>query len=255
MIIFAAILFFLLVLIIKVSIIIYVAPILLGLIILVVGNLIRKSKHGRFSPVWWDILSVVITILSASLLWNDIIYEAYDYGFAPFLILIIYGMLSFCFLALAGSHKENVLSQPKPKVTPKKISASKHEIVTYTNSASRLTRVRKNLIVVNDIFEACGISFKCNLIEEYDTLQLNVELSNTKTFVDKYGKYTDFIIKANVYDKHDNLLCIEELWFEYSQLRQDYIADYFYFTNENMDKVHSMKVYAVLLNEDDEEEL
>lgn len=252
MIIFAAILFFLLVLIIKVSIIVYVAPILMGLIIIIVGNLLRKSKHGRFAPIWWSILSVVITILSTSMLWNDITYEAYDYGFAPFLILIIYGIFSFCLIALVGSRKESISSQQKVKVTPKKISTPKYEVATYTNTASRLTRVRKNLTVVNDVFDECGISFKCNLIEEYDTLQLNVELSNTRAFVAKYGKYTDFVIKANVYGKDDELLCVEELWFEYSELKQGYVSDYFYFTSENMNRANAMKVYAVILNEDDE---
>ena len=251
--IFAAILFFLLVLAIKVSIIVYMAPILIGLFIITLGNILRKSKHDRFAPVWWNILSIVIAIFSTSILWKDIFEDTHNYGPAPFVILIIYGLLSFCYLAIAVPRKENYISEEEIKVTPKKVPKS-YNGVNYARPVSRLARVRKNLTVVNDVFEECGISFKCNLIEEYGVLQLNVELFNTKEFVKKYGKYADFIVKANVYDKYDNLLCVDEIWFGYSEFKQGYVADYFYFSDDNMDVANSIKVYAAISNDDEEDE-
>ena len=126
MIFFSAFLFLLLVIIINASIIVYLSPIILGLIIIIVGNMVRIKKHNKFAPIWWDILSVVATILSTSMLWKDITYEAYDYGGTPFLILIFYATFSFCLLALVEPRKEKAIPKQNFKVTPKKTSTTKY---------------------------------------------------------------------------------------------------------------------------------
>lgn len=116
---------------------------------------------------------------------------------------------------------------------------------------SLLTRVRRNLVIETDVFLRYGMTFHCHLVEECDTLQLNFELSKTKQLASKMNKDAFFIIKANVYDANGNLLCMEEEFVEYRQLRRGYAADYFYFSSDSMSEAHSMKVYAIDPTEED----
>ena len=244
---------------------VYVSPIVIGIGILSIGNVISKASRGKFAPVLWDIATVVVTIYSTSILWRDINSEAVDTGATPFIVLVFYGLFSLIFIAALNAFnqkkKSNDYTPITQKVTaksssasPKKNSATQRTYVSEpTTPKSRLARVRQNLTVEKDVFQRYGMTFKCNLIEEYDTLQLNFELSNTKTLASRIGKDTELTIKANVYDSRGNLLCIEEVWVEYSQLRRGYAADYFYFSSENMFKANSMKVYAVDPTEDYDE--
>ena len=114
-----------------------------------------------------------------------------------------------------------------------------------SNGMTRLATVKRNLIVDKKIFDRYGLTFICNLVEDCDTLQLNFELSNTKQLVAKMSRDDEFTIKANVYDKNNNLLCVEETWVEYSQLRSDYVADYLYFSSDTMVNAYSMRIYAI----------
>lgn len=116
---------------------------------------------------------------------------------------------------------------------------------------SLLTRVRRNLVIETDVFLRYGMTFHCHLVEECDTPQLNFELSKTKQLASKMNKDAFFIIKANVYDANGNLLCMEEEFVEYRQLRRGYAADYFYFSSDSMSEAHSMKVYAIDPTEED----
>lgn len=111
--------------------------------------------------------------------------------------------------------------------------------------SSRLIDLRKNLTVDQTVFQYFGIVFKCNLVEYYDALQLNFEVSNTKLYASKIGKNDALGIKANVYDADGRLLCIEEEWIDYSSLKRGYAADYLFFISEYVRDAHSMKVYAV----------
>lgn len=263
--IFAIILYFLFVALLGASALLYLSPILIGLVILGIANGMSKAGRGKFAPVLWDIATVVVTIYSTSMLWKDINSEAVDTGATPFIVLVFYGLFSLIFIAAlnAFSQKkkanENTIITPKVSTkssssSPKRIrSTQRTNLSEPTTPQSRLARVRQNLIVERDIFQHYGMIFKCNLIEEYDTLQLNFELTNTKLLASKIEKDTELTIKANVYDSRGNLLCIEEVWVEYSQLRRGYAADYFYFSSENMFKANSIKVYAVDPTEDYDE--
>ena len=131
MIILGMILFSLLVIIVKVAIIVYIAPIVIGLFALVAGNIVRKSKQGKFAPVWWDILTVIITSLSTWMLWEDMANEAVDFGFDPFLILIIYTLSSICLLALLKAKKKH----KKPPMDYNQLK--KHSVVTPRKITNR----------------------------------------------------------------------------------------------------------------------
>lgn len=124
------------------------------------------------------------------------------------------------------------------------------------SGSSLLARVRKNLTVDSKIFDQYGLTFRCNLVDDYGTLQLNYELSNTKQLLSQIGKGTDLTLKANVYDTSNNLLCIEESWIEYNQLKSGYAAAFFYFSSDSMSKANSIRVYAIDPKEEnyDEEE-
>ena len=265
MIIFAIILYFLFVVLLGASALLYLSPILIGFVILCIANGMSKAGRGKFAPILWDIATVVVTIYSTSMLWKDINSEAVDTGATPFIVLVFYGLFSLIFIAALNAFSQKKKSDDYTPITPKVVtkssSASPKKIIaaqrTYvsepTTPKSRLARVRQNLTVEKDVFQRYGMTFKYNLIEEYDTLQLNFELSNTKTLASKIEKDGELTIKANVYDGRGNLLCIEEVWVEYSQLRRGYAADYFYFSSENMFKANSMKVYAVDPTEDYDE--
>ena len=106
MLIFAAILFFLLVIAIKVSIFVFVAPILIGLFFIVVGNFTFMCKHDKFAPIWWNIVTGLVTVLSTSMLWSDILDNAIDFGAAPFIIFVVYGIFSIFIFAISMAVKD-----------------------------------------------------------------------------------------------------------------------------------------------------
>lgn len=120
--------------------------------------------------------------------------------------------------------------------------------------SKRLKTVQKNITIDEAVFVKYGLVFKCNLVEEYDTLLLNFELNNTRGLLSKINRGDNFTIKANVYDIRERLLCIEEVWVEYNQLKSNYAADYFYFSSDSMDKAHSIRVYAVDPSDDSSED-
>lgn len=115
-------------------------------------------------------------------------------------------------------------------------------------------KVSRNLTIDRTVFKKYGVEFKCNLVVDCDTLQLNFELANTRGLAKKMPRGDDLTIKANVYDKKGNLLHIEEAWVEFSQLKSGYAADYFYFSGDSMNKAHSIKLYAIDPLDDFDEE-
>ncbi len=78
----------------------------IGLLILVGGNSIRHRSVGKFAPILWDILTIVVTIGATVLFYKDIIYKSIDVGPIPFILLIGYGLVSFAFLALLPGKKQ-----------------------------------------------------------------------------------------------------------------------------------------------------
>ncbi len=78
----------------------------IGLVILVGGNSIRHRSAGKFAPILWDILTVVVSVTATVLFYKDIIYKSVDVGPIPFILLIGYGLVSFAFLALLPGKKQ-----------------------------------------------------------------------------------------------------------------------------------------------------
>ena len=128
----AAVLFFLVVFLIKISIIVYLSTILLGLFIIACGNIICKINLGKFASVLWNLAAVGLTICSTVMLWKDLGAEAADYGAIPFVILLVFGLASMflfaaVFVSKATKNKralKNSRKAQKVKVTqkPKKVS-------------------------------------------------------------------------------------------------------------------------------------
>ncbi len=118
------------------------------------------------------------------------------------------------------------------------------EVEIDSKPGKRLKTVRKHIEVDDSVFRKYGLSFKCHLTEDYDTLQLNFEIEGKKADLSEFPKYNELTIKANAYDKKGNLLCIEETGFDYGELKRGYIADYFYFSHDSMVDAYSLRVYA-----------
>lgn len=131
MLVFTFILYILLVVLLRVSAMVYLSPILIGLAAVVIANIVSKVKRGKFAPVLWDVLTVCVTILTTGMLWEDIADEAIDTGFLPFAILAIYGMVSLAVLAIPkwGRRpkvcREAIALEELPEKTQKRIRASR----------------------------------------------------------------------------------------------------------------------------------
>lgn len=223
----------------------YISTIVIGIGIIGIVDGVSLAKRKKFAPIWWHILTVLITVFSTAMFYKDVFSESIDTGPLPFIILVVYGIFSLALIGISSTTKQaSTVRKSKPERIDD-IYLEDDDDDEPSAPSSLLLKVRKNLTVDHSTFRQFGATFKCNLIEEYDTLQLNFEVINTKQMASAIGKDNDLIIKANVYDAKGNLLCIEDVWLEYSQLRTGYAADYFYFTSEGMHKAHSMKIYAL----------
>lgn len=249
---------------------VYVSTIVIGIVIGIGINAFSLANRGKKAPLWWDILAVIFTIMSTVMLYEDIFNDSVDYGPRPFILLIGFGVASLLFIFILSSvgEKKNVDDYPiytrtnqgiqvkTPSKPKKKVVASTYSGIDEepVRSSSLLSRVKRNITIDRTVFNKYGINFKCNLVEECDTLQLNFELSNTKLLASKIDRDSELFLKANVYDKHNNLLCIEEVWVEYSQLKNGYAADFFYFSGDNMNRANSMRIYAIDPTDDFDDE-
>ncbi len=105
---------------------VYVLPILLGILIVALINAISQSAREKFAPKWWNILAVAITLLSTILMNVDILNESADYGATPFIILLVFAVLSLLFmsgLTIAVKTKESKSSASLS--TPQQSSSDK----------------------------------------------------------------------------------------------------------------------------------
>lgn len=104
MIVLAAILFFLAI----IGLFAYAVPPLIGLVIIAIGNGVSKTSRGKIAPIWWDVLTVVVTIISTGMFYKDIFNDNVDTGPQPFILLAVYGFFSLIFIAaLSATNKKN----------------------------------------------------------------------------------------------------------------------------------------------------
>ena len=105
MIVFGIILYVLLIAVLGITLAISVAPLFIGLIIIITYNLFSRSKLGKFAPIWWDVLTAVVTIFSTWMLWDDMWLSVNDFSAAPFIILFGYWYISFCYIVIVDYRK------------------------------------------------------------------------------------------------------------------------------------------------------
>lgn len=120
----------------------------------------------------------------------------------------------------------------------------------------RLKKLRRHITVDDTVFKKYGLSFKPYLTENDGSLELTFEIDGSKADLSHFPKYNELILKVNVYDKKGNLLCVEEIYFDYAELKNGYISDYFYFMAESVADAHSLRIYVTETDydEDDEED-
>lgn len=131
---FAALLFILLVIAIYASILIYLSPLLIGLIIIAIVNTLFKKHHQKSAPIVWIILTIFVIILSSILLWKGINSNAPNIGSLSFVILIAYGFISLCIFALPIAAR-----QSKEKKLQKLIKKGKYPASTAYHPTTQPT--------------------------------------------------------------------------------------------------------------------
>ena len=138
MIIFGFVLYILLVVLLGVSALVYLSPVVIGLGIIIIANIVSKVKRGKIAPVLWNVITVGITVFTTGILWKDIVDDAVDTGPLPFIILATYGIISLAFLAMPKItrkqkvYKEVILLQDLPKKTQKRIRTSRVVAIVCT---------------------------------------------------------------------------------------------------------------------------
>ena len=131
MIIFAFILYIFFVVLLGASALLYLSPILIGLTSIVIANAISKIKRGKMAPVIWHVITIAVTIFSTGMLWKDIWEETVDTGPLPFIILVIYGIISIAILGLPEPSqrtkpcREVIALEDLPEKTQKRIRTSR----------------------------------------------------------------------------------------------------------------------------------
>lgn len=87
------------------------------------------------------------------------------------------------------------------------------------------------------------LTFKCNLVTSYTSLQLNFEIKNISG-VPWYDGGGGITVKANVYDSKENLLYIEDTYIEDSELTRNQYTDYLYFDFDDVKKAAKIEIDA-----------
>lgn len=127
MIIFAFILYVLFIVLLGASALLYLSPLLIGLVTIVIANEISKIKRGKKAPVVWHIITVAIMVFSTGMLWKDIWEESVDTGLLPFIILVLYGIVSIAVLVAPEFtqkpklYREVIALEDLPEKTQKRI--------------------------------------------------------------------------------------------------------------------------------------
>ena len=134
MIVFAFLLYIVLVVLLGVSALVYLSPILMGLIIIIIANAVSKFKRGKMASVLWNIVTVGVTIFATVMLWKDIFDDTVDTGPLPFIILSLYGLGSLIIFARPEAIREHrerkeyqqvIAWEDLPEKTQKRIRTSR----------------------------------------------------------------------------------------------------------------------------------
>ena len=142
MIIFGFILYILLAVVLSISAFLFVSPALIGIAIIVIGNIVSMTKRGKAASILWDVLTVVVTIFSTILLWKDIMSDAVDFGALPFIILFIYGLGSLVGFGIP-------MAMAIPKVIKEQKERKLHrEIIPWEALSEKIQkRIRRSRVV------------------------------------------------------------------------------------------------------------
>ena len=158
MIIFSAILFFLLSAVIHFGIFLFISPTLLGFFIAVIINAISFKLRNKRAPILWDIITAGFIIYSTILLTNDVIYEEIDYSSKPIAILLYYGLASvflLAFLALIERKVKKKVFAPKTVISANdsfaEIEENFYDEALFSQSFPDLSQLRQNITVSDTV--------------------------------------------------------------------------------------------------------
>lgn len=104
---FAIVIFGILAIFIHIGFWLHVLPILVGVLLLVGCNLLSGFRHNRPAPIWWSIVTGMVTVLCTALQWKAIWDPRLDWGILPLMLLLGYGGVSLLVFAIgAAKHKK-----------------------------------------------------------------------------------------------------------------------------------------------------
>ena len=106
-------------------------------------------------------------------------------------------------------------------------------------------KLKDHLSVDMAFWNEMNMDFKCNLVPFYDALQLNFEIKNNGGM--SHNNVCDGIcVKANFYDKKENLIYIDETYIDDDILRKKRFSDYLLVDYNVIYEATSIYVYAYL---------
>lgn len=99
-------LFILLKAILAVTVLVFLIPIIIGVFIIGLINAAYRSIQNTFAPVWWNIATVVVTIIATVLMWNGVLSSSSNSDNLAFVILLVYGLISLFVLVFPIAVKQ-----------------------------------------------------------------------------------------------------------------------------------------------------
>ena len=88
--------------------IIIVSPLAISILMIIAANALSLIKHNKMMHPLWDVMTVLLGILTTLLLWVDIGNEQINIGAIPFLALLIYGIVSLVVCRVQNEKKQKV---------------------------------------------------------------------------------------------------------------------------------------------------
>ncbi len=133
MVIFVLIFVAFLVIVLSLGVLLYLLPLLIGMVFAVIIHTAAKHLLGKPIAAIWNVCSIAVVAVSSVMLWADIADRGNNSGPLPFVILLVYGLVSLSVLGIlalvkAGRKKEMAPTRETAALSPKE--SARQELLT-----------------------------------------------------------------------------------------------------------------------------
>lgn len=193
----------------------------------------------------WIIINYIIGIIGTVvyLVWSGIFSESPNEDDMFFLITalsLFYCIGTILYFRVNPPAKQDKYNNHKPADTyvynntfSNDISEGSSSVDMEEKAANELCHKLKNKIVINIASQnKTQLTFKPNLVTDYENLQLNFEIKKISNF--SFSKIDTIIVKANFYDSKSNLIYIDGLNIYFDEFTHDRYTDYIYFDYDDI---------------------